>query len=362
MSSAPLRRPRASWQSHLVHLLVRVRMRPYAFRPIDPVWVRQNMGRPKGARRFMARSTGAASVVLPAIGSWPGGERIDWPSPSDHAPNGDMPNGDMPKGDSPVVLYLHGGGFIACSPETHRPLVSSLVRRIQGTAYVPAYRLAPEHPFPAALDDARMAYRYLLDECNIAPSRLVIAGDSAGGGLALALALSLRDEGIPLPAAIVAFSPWTDLAATGQSLDENSERCAMFAGDTIRRAARFYVGAADPQEPRLSPLYGNFHALPPILIHASHDEVLRDDSVRLAERARSDGVEVEVRLWSRVPHVWQFFAAVLPEARESLDIASRFIRDRVTDAVRARTTPHELSRGAHTAQKSITVGEHTPQA
>ena len=352
MSSAPMVRPRASWQSHLVHLLVRARMRPHAFRPIDPLWVRQNMGRPKGARRFMAQSTGATSTVLPAIGSWPGGERIDWP----------LTVGDTSNDDTPIVLYLHGGGFIACSPETHRPLVSSLVRRIHGTAYVPTYRLAPEHPFPAALDDARSAYRYLLDECNIAPSRLVIAGDSAGGGLALALALSLRDDALPLPAAIVAFSPWTDLAATGRSLDENSDRCAMFAGDTIRRAARFYVGTADPQEPRLSPLYGDFHGLPPMLIHASHDEVLRDDSVRLAERARSDGVDVEVRLWPRVPHVWQFFAAVLPEARESLDLASRFIRDRVHVAVRARTAPRVPSPAAHIAPETITVGEHAPRA
>lgn len=339
MSSAPAHRPRASWQSHLVHLLVRARMRPHALRPIDPDWVRQNMGRPKGARRFMARSTGATSVAVPARGLWPGGERIEWPSTDTDAANA----------QSPVVLYLHGGGFIACSPETHRPLVSSLVRRIRGTAYVPAYRLAPEHPFPAALDDARSAYRFLLDECHIAPSRLVIAGDSAGGGLALALALALRDDGVSLPAAIVTFSPWTDLAATGHSLDENSESCAMFAGETIRRAARFYVGGADPKEPRLSPLYGDFHGLPPMLIHASHDEVLRDDSVRLAERARNDGVDVQLRLWSRVPHVWQFFAAVLPEARESLHIAARFIRDHVHDSIRARSTPQELSHRQHSA-------------
>lgn len=319
MSSAPAHRPRASWQSHLVHLLVRARMRPHALQPIDPVWVRQNMGRPQGARRFMARSTGATSTPLTPVAQWPGGECIQWPSTD---------------ADAPVVLYLHGGGFIACSPETHRPLVSSIVRRINGTAYVPTYRLAPEHPFPAALDDARSAYRYLLEDCNIAAARLVIAGDSAGGGLALSLALSLRDEGVPLPAAIVVFSPWTDLAATGQSLDDNTEHCAMFAGDTIRRAARFYVGDADPREPRLSPLYGDFRGLPPMLIHAGHDEVLRDDSVRLAERARNDGVDVQLKLWSRVPHVWQFFAAVLPEARESLGIACRFIRERVHARVR----------------------------
>jgi acetyl esterase/lipase len=289
-------------------------MRPYAHRDIDPSWVRRNMGRPRGARRFMARSTGAVSEALPPQQQWPGGEVVRWPAA---------------RPDAPVVLYLHGGGFIACSPETHRSLVGSIVRRLGGSAYVPAYRLAPEHPFPAALTDARAAYEFLLHEVGVIPSRLIIAGDSAGGGLALALALSLRDAGVPLPAAIVAFSPWTDLASTGVSLDENSERCAMFAGETIRRAARFYAGDADPTQPLLSPLYGDYRGMPPILVHASDDEVLRDDGVRVAERARAAGVDVELRLWHHLPHVWQFFAAVLPEARESLDAMAAFVRRHV---------------------------------
>ncbi len=286
-------------------------MRPHAHGPIDPVWVRENMGRPRGARRWMAKSTGAVMLPMAASGYWPGGERVQWPSATDAGP---------------VVLYLHGGGFIACSPETHRMLVASLVSRIEGTAYVPQYRLAPEHPYPAALQDAQGAYRYLVETCGIAPTRLVLAGDSAGGGLALALALSLREADLPMPAAIVTFSPWTDLAATGDSLHENSERCAMFAGETIRRAAQFYVGSADPTFPLLSPLYGDFAGLPPLLVHASQDEALRDDAVRVAHRAEAAGVTVRMRLWSRVPHVWQFFAKVLPEARQSLDEAAAFIR------------------------------------
>jgi acetyl esterase/lipase len=128
----------------------------------------------------------------------------------------------------------------------------------------------------------------------------------------------------------VTFCPWTDLAATGESLDENTERCAMFAGDTIRRAARFYVGDADPMLPSISPLYGDFRGLPPMLVHASEDEVLRDDAIRVAEAARRAGVDVELQLWPHVPHVWQFFAAVLPEARASLAAATRFIRARTT--------------------------------
>lgn len=311
-----------SWQSRLVQSLVRARMRPHAFKPIDPAWVRINMGRPRVARRFMARSTGATLEQWQANGRWPGGERLSWPNAATSA----VHDSDA----QPVMLYLHGGGFIACSPETHRPLVGSIVRRTGFTAYVPAYRLAPEHPYPAALDDAIGAYDHLVHDLGIDPSRIVVAGDSAGGGLALALVMSIRDRGTRTPAALVLFSPWTDLAATGNSLDENSDRCAMFAGDTIRRASRFYVGAQDPRHPLLSPLYGAYDGLPPILLHASHDEVLRDDTLRVAERAREAGVEVTLRMWRGVPHVWQFFAAVLPEARESLSDAVQFMH-RVTN-------------------------------
>ncbi len=306
--------PLISWQSRIVHLLVRARMRPHAYEPIDPVRVRREMGKPRAARRWMARSTGATMERRDAGHGWPGGEVVSWPG---YEPG------------APVLLYLHGGGYIACSPETHRSLVSSLVRRVRGRAFVPRYRLAPEHPFPAALDDALAAYRYLLEVERIAPGQIVIAGDSAGGGLALALALAIRDAHWPNPAALVAFCPWTDLAATGASLEENSERCAMFAGETIRRAARFYVGDADATLPLISPLYGDFRGLPPMLVHASEDEVLRDDAVRVAEAARQAGVDVELQLWPHVPHVWQAFAAVLPEARASLAAATRFVLARM---------------------------------
>ncbi len=310
-SSRPDTLTPASWQSHWVHWLVRARMRPHALRPIDPQWVRANMGRPRAVRRLMAKSTGAACAHLGPRASWVGGEHLT-------ATGFDGREG-------PVVLYLHGGGFIGCSPETHRSLTGSLAQRLGARVYVPAYRLAPEHRFPCALDDALGAYRYLIETEGIGAHRLVVAGDSAGGGLALAMALAARDRGMPLPRGIVTYSPWTDLAATGASLDENSDRCAMFAGITIRRAAAFYLGEADPYLPYVSPLYGDLEGLPPILIHASRDEVLRDDAVRFAERAAEAGGSVELRLWARVPHVWQFFPAVLPEARQSLDDTRRFV-------------------------------------
>ncbi len=314
IESSPTANPGPSWQTRLVHLLVAARMRPHARKPIDPLWVRANMGKPQGARRLMARATGALFGTLEPIGSWPGGETVVCPSVASRSP-----------GETTALLYLHGGGFIACSPETHRPLVGSLARRLGARAWVPQYRLAPEHPFPAALDDALGAYRHLLDVEGVSPARLVVAGDSAGGGLTLSLMLAVRDRGWPLPAAVITYSPWTDMAATGPSLDENSDRCAMFAGDTIRRAAAFYVGQGDPRDPLVSPLYGDFRGLPPLLVHASTDEVLRDDAVRVAERARAQGVHVELTLWKRVPHVWQFFAAVVPEARDSLESTRRFV-------------------------------------
>jgi len=315
--------PLPSWQSRVVHFLVAARMRPFAHRPIDPVKIRRQMGRPRGARRLMARSTGAIIAPSAPVGRWPGGEIVTAPEADEH---------------SPVLLYLHGGGYIACSPETHRSLIGSLARRTGGTVYAPTYRLAPEHPFPAAIDDARSAYDYLTIDCGIAPSRIVVAGDSAGGGLALGLVLALRDAGAPLPAALVTFSPWTDLALTGSSLDENTDRCAMFAGITIRRASVFYVGTSDPRHPYLSPLYGDYRGMPPMLVHASLDEVLRDDAIRVASRARDAGVPVELRLWRQVPHAWQFFAAVLPEADESLRDTVRFIRAHVT-ASASRISP-----------------------
>lgn len=321
-----------SWQSRIVHLLVRARMRPHAFAPIDPAWVRVNMGRPRVARQWMARSTGARSEIYREGGQWPGGERVWWPAV-------EVASGEEAAADAPVLLYLHGGGFIGCSPETHRPLVASLVRRLQGEAFVPAYRLAPEHPHPAALHDAMAAYRHLVHDRGIAPSRIVITGDSAGGGLALALVMALRDDGEPLPAGVAMFSPWTDLAGTGPSLDENSDRCAMFAGETIRRASHFYLGDMDPMHPLVSPLFGDFGGLPPLLLHASQDEVLRDDATRVADRARQAGVPVTLRLWRHVPHVWQFFAAVLPEARESLHDAVAFIQS-VTASRQSPASPH----------------------
>ena len=187
------------------------------------------------------------------------------------------------------------------------------------------YRLAPEHPFPAALDDAAAAWRGLLDE-GADPRHCAVIGDSAGGGLALALALRLRDEGGPLPAAVVALSPWTDLAITGESCRRNAIADPVLNETDLVHFAAQYLRGADPRNPYVSPLYGDPRGLPPTLIQVGSDEILRDDAVRMAERMRRAGCEIELEIWPRMPHVWHGFAPVLPEARRAITRIGEFVR------------------------------------
>ncbi|HEV2546498.1 MAG TPA: alpha/beta hydrolase [Stellaceae bacterium] len=224
-----------------------------------------------------------------------------------------------------TILYLHGGGYYFCSQETHRSITLALAIGAEARVFVPDYRLAPEHRFPAAIEDAVAAYRDLLSNGTPA-ARLVIAGDSAGGGLALATLLSLRDASDPLPAAAVLFSPWTDLAATGASLRTNDKRDPMFSGETVAQTARIYLGETPPINPLASPLYAELKGLPPLFIQASDSEVLLDDSSRLAEKATCAGIAVSFRAWHKLPHVWQFFTPFLPEARQALAETADFIK------------------------------------
>jgi monoterpene epsilon-lactone hydrolase len=235
-----------------------------------------------------------------------------------------------PKTGETVLLYLHGGGYFGCSAETHRPITAGFA--LQGfRVYAPDYRLAPENRFPAAVDDAVAVYRALLDAGHL-PQSIVVAGESAGGGLALSMVLALRAAGIPLPAGAAVFSPWTDLAAAGDSVRTNADRCAMFSGDDIAPTAGYYLGDTDPRNPLASPLYADLDGLPPLLIHVGADEVLLDDSTRLAERARAAGVAVELKIWPVVPHAWQLAPHLIPEGRQSLREAGEFLRAQVARA------------------------------
>jgi acetyl esterase/lipase len=223
-----------------------------------------------------------------------------------------------------TLIYLHGGAYAVCSPATHRQVTGAFARR-GFRVFAPDYRLAPEHPYPAALDDVVAAYRALL-EAGCAPSSVTVAGESAGGGLALALLVRLRDAGLPLPAAAALFSPWADLSLAGESLRANEALDAMFHGRHAAWVASLYLGGADPRDPHVSPVYANLTGLPPLLIHVGETELLLDDARRIAARAQADGLTVSFSVWRDVVHGWQLFPAVLPEARRSIDEAAAFMR------------------------------------
>jgi len=233
-------------------------------------------------------------------------------------------SGEPAIGARPTVLYLHGGGYYFCSPRTHRSIVFGLATRANAPVFSLDYRLAPEHRFPAALDDATAAYRYLIAE-GTAPESIVIAGDSAGGGLALATLVALRDAGDPLPAGAVLFSPWTDLAATGASIVDNDGADPMFSGPAIAKAAKVYLGDMPATHPYASPVYADLRGLPPLFMMAGSTEVLLDDSRRVAANARAAGVDCELEVWKKMPHVWPIFAPFIPEANRALDRAAAFI-------------------------------------
>jgi acetyl esterase/lipase len=225
-----------------------------------------------------------------------------------------------------AILYLHGGGYVACAPLTHRTLTIALARACGAPVFVPDYRLAPENPYPAALDDALQAYDFLRAQ-GFAAADIAIGGDSAGGGLALATVLALRerDRAERPVACVVAYSPWTDLLATGASLESNARSDDMLVGANVGPMARHYAPAAELRHPFISPLYGDYRGFPPLLIFASTSEVLRDDAVRLAGRARSQGAAVTLQLEAALPHVWPLFD-VLPEARRSIAQTAEFVR------------------------------------
>lgn len=226
------------------------------------------------------------------------------------------------------LLYLHGGAYAVGAPRLYRHFTWRIADAARARVLVLDYRLAPEHPFPAALDDAVGAWRWLLDH-GADPRQMAVAGDSAGGGLALALMLKLRDDGLPLPAAAVAMSPWTDLALTAPSFRSNAAADPMLVADDVPRFAAGYLGGADARNPYASPLYGNPRGLPPTLLQAGSDEILRDDAVRMAEAMRAAGCDIELQVWRKMPHTWQLLASVLPEARAALAEIARFLARRL---------------------------------
>jgi acetyl esterase/lipase len=228
-----------------------------------------------------------------------------------------------------MILYFHGGGYVAGSPETHRPLIARLCLAAQATAFAPAYRLAPEFPFPAGLRDGIDAYRHLLQR-GVDASSIVLAGDAAGGGLAFALALAIRNAGLAMPAACVAMSPWADLSLSGWSMLHNAANDATMSWELLFMSARHYLKRNNPTDPYASPAFAKFTGFPPIMVHAGSLEILRDDASRIGEKAAEAGVPVSVEIYDGMQHVFQA-SAYVPEARVSLTRLGQFIRGRTPD-------------------------------
>ena len=230
--------------------------------------------------------------------------------------------------DDRYVLYLHGGSYVAGRPALYRDLTWRIATLCRARVLCIDYRLAPEHPFPAALDDAVAAYRWLLAE-GADPRHIALMGDSAGGGLVLAALLRLRDEGVALPAAAVAVSPWTDLALTGESFRLNAKPDPLVPVELAPRAVDLYLAGADPRHPYASPLYGDPTGLPPTLIQVGGDDVLRDDAVRMADNMRAAGCQVEIEVWPHMWHVWHALVRVMPEARAAVARIGTFMQGRL---------------------------------
>ena len=224
-----------------------------------------------------------------------------------------------------VIMYVHGGAYAIGSPKTHERLVGHLAKVTGCRALNVDYSLAPEHPHPAAVQDSTAAYRWLLSQ-GYKPEHIAISGDSAGGGLTLATLLSIKENGLPQPAAAVPLSPWTDMEVTGESFETNAANDVMIQRDGTQNAVAMFLGEADPRDPLASPLHGDYRGIAPIYIQVGGDETLLDDSTRVAERARNAGVEVKLDIFPEMQHVFQASVGNMPEATDAVERIGAWLR------------------------------------
>jgi len=260
----------------------------------------------QGARKFGGLPAGiqASPVTIPGL---PQGLSAEWIHPAGSP--------STPAATDRAIFYTHGGGYVTGNCVDHRNHVAKFVQATGVSALLYDYRLAPEHPFPAAMQDTLTAYRWLLDQ-GLAPAHIAIVGESAGGGLCLASLLAIRDEGLPFPAAGVALSPWTDLTCSGASYRTNAMRDISTLG-SWEVWSRYYIGPNDPCHPWISPLHGDLHGLPPIWIEVGDREILLDDSVCFAEKAKAAGVDVRLHVWEGMVHCFPLLAPLFPEATQA---------------------------------------------
>ncbi len=249
---------------------------------------------------------------------------------SDGAVKGEWQRPAHSSGDRPVILYMHGGGYIFGSTGLYRSMTMPMAAIAGADLFSLDYSLAPEHPCPAAIEDALAAYDWLT--ARTSPERIVLGGDSAGGGLALAALQALARRGGPIPAGAFLYSPWTDIAATGATVAANARADAMFNETSIRESGKKYAGALDLKDPRVSPLYGDFHGLPPLLVFASRNEMLFDDARRTVEKAKAAGVAARFEPGEGLCHVWPLFYPLFPEAKAALEMTGAFVAERTNAA------------------------------
>lgn len=292
------------------NLYLRAFVRPSLARISDPESARRHLERSASLIPGMPREARYLAETVPGPG---GVVPVEWVSCGRAARR-------------QIVLYLHGGAYLMGSPRTHRSITAMLARLTGRRVMVPDYRLAPEHPAPAAVEDCLAAYATLLAQ-GYAPEDIALAGESAGGGLVFAMMLLAQQKGFPLPGCAVALSPWVDLAHTGESIKTNAASEAMLPPGRVDEVAAYYIGEGDPKDPLISPLYGTLDAPPPVFITVGEPEILRDDATRMAEKLREAGGSVTLRIIPHVPHAWQFFGPYLPEARASMQEVAGFIGD-----------------------------------
>ena len=299
-----------SWQFQLIRIVFRVR------RILHPATGVLNVTKERAETETLATNfkTKLPLTCIPVEVNTVPGEWVAMPGASNKS----------------VILYFHGGSYNSGSLASHRSLVAEIARAAKARLLNIAYRLAPEHPFPAAVEDAAASYHWLLAQ-GVLPSQIIVAGDSAGGGLALALLVSLRDSGEPLPAGAVCLSPWTDLTCTGASWKTNAKKDLMLDPGSILVSAQVYLGKADPRHPLASPLFADLNGLPPILIQVGSDESLLSDAQSFAERAKAAGVNVTLEVWEGMQHEWQFATNYLPESRQAVARIGEFIQKQLVN-------------------------------
>lgn len=291
-----------SLRARLINRYIRGKLKPLPLPDMDANHLRARMD--AGGIAILPKGVLIEQVHEPVRG--------EWQRPAKTTPNR-------------TILYFHGGGYFFGSPRLMSPISCWLADLAKAPVFSLDYRLGPENKCPAAIDDAVAAFNWLVGQ-GVKADEIFVSGDSAGGGLALAMMQTLQERGMALPGGAVLFSPWTDLAARGASIDENDEKCAMFTADTIRRGGVHYAGDMPLDDPRVSPLYGRFEGLPRLFICASTDEVLRDDAIRTAEKAKASGVQVELQIEKGLVHIWPIFAPLMPESMRTLKAAAEFIR------------------------------------